>query len=244
MKARAVARWVGWCGLGVLAFGGVAGAGCGSDASNAPGTDAGADSPNVRPLDAGDDTASDAAPGDGGSNVDADADAGFDAGTTPCEIYCNTLAANCSGANAMYTSIAGCELACAALPAGTPGDTSGDTLACRAHYAALAAGDATQCTSAGPFGITGCESTTLPNKACEAFCTIAQAVCTGTNKQFADVPTCMSNCQGNPAMNVPVTANGPATGMSFECAAHFLITSLDDPVTLCPHIVAGHAPCF
>jgi hypothetical protein len=143
----------------------------------------------------------------------------------------------------MYTSTAGCQLACAALPAGTAGETSGDTFACRTHFATLAAGDPSKCPSAGPFGIDACESTTVPNKACEAFCTIAQAVCSGTNKQFADIPTCMSNCQGNPVANVTVTASAPTSGHSFECSAHFLVAALSD-LSICPHIVAGQNPCY
>jgi hypothetical protein len=149
---------------------------------------------------------------------------------------------HCSGANAVYGSVAGCLKACATLPAGTSADTSGDTLGCRAHHAGLAASDPTECASAGPFGITGCESTTAPNKACEAFCTIAQAVCDGIDKQFADVPTCLANCQGNPIANVPVTAAGPTSGHSFECSAHSLIVALDD-VSKCQRIVAGAFPC-
>jgi hypothetical protein len=116
-------------------------------------------------------------------------------------------------------------------------------LGCRMHQATLAATDTTRCSSAGRFGGETCQATTLPNKACEAFCTIAQAVCSGIDKQFADFPTGMGNCQGNHVANVSITASGPSTGASFECNAHILLEATDALDPNCQRIVMGSPPC-
>jgi hypothetical protein len=254
MTTGTIEKWARRAAIVASVCGGAAMVACGSDSANGgSGTDAGGGGGGDSGADArGNGGGVDAGGGDAGGQMMDDgggtvseggggADTGADAGT-PCEQYCNLMATSCSGANAMYGSVAGCVLACEALPVGMSTDTSGDTFGCRAHYAGLAAGDATKCPSAGPFGIDQCESATTPNKACEAFCTIAQAVCDGINKQFADVPTCMGNCQSNTVAGVAITAAAPTSGASFECNAHFLIASMDDKMQ-CQKIVKGSPPC-
>ncbi|HEX8950752.1 MAG TPA: hypothetical protein VF945_02855 [Polyangia bacterium] len=65
-----------------------------------------------------------------------------------CDNYCQLMARNCTGANAVYDA-ATCTSKCAML--GTQGranDTTGNTVQCRIYYLGLAATDPTQCANA------------------------------------------------------------------------------------------------
>lgn len=65
-----------------------------------------------------------------------------------CDNYCQLMAKNCTGANAVYDA-ATCMSKCAML--GTQGhanDTSGNTVQCRIYYLGLAATDPTACANA------------------------------------------------------------------------------------------------
>lgn len=64
-----------------------------------------------------------------------------DAGT-PCEAFCTQDLQVCSGTEAQFASAAECLTACAAWAAGTAGETSGNSLACRQTHLDLAAGSA------------------------------------------------------------------------------------------------------
>ncbi len=78
--------------------------------------------------------------------------AGGDACGTYCEVYCDFLDDNCTGANAQYASRAACETACAGIPTtGTSSATLGDSIQCRSYHASFpsAADPATHCPHAG-----------------------------------------------------------------------------------------------
>ncbi len=65
-----------------------------------------------------------------------------------CDNYCQLMAKNCTGANAVYDA-ATCMAKCAML--GTQGhanDTTGNTVQCRITYLGLAASDPTKCANA------------------------------------------------------------------------------------------------
>ncbi len=69
-----------------------------------------------------------------------------------CESYCNFVTASCTGGDAQYASADECMTACAAFPGAeySASVTSGDKIACRLHYATLAAaGDTASCANAG-----------------------------------------------------------------------------------------------
>ncbi len=93
---------------------------------------------------------------------------GNDAGmvTNDCAGYCSIVMANCSGTNAQYADAADCMAQCTdlAFPAGTPGATDGNSIACRIYHAGVAggAGMATaHCPHAGPTGGGVCGTNTL-----------------------------------------------------------------------------------
>ena len=76
--------------------------------------------------------------------------------TNDCAGYCAQIMVNCTGDNAQYLDNADCLAQCEDLnwPAGTPGATDGNTVACRIyHGGAPAVMDAAEhCPHAGPSG--------------------------------------------------------------------------------------------
>lgn len=80
--------------------------------------------------------------------------------TNDCAGYCTQIGLNCTGDNAQYVDTADCMAQCTALawPAGTPGASDGNTIACRIYHAgAPAAGDpGAHCPHAGASGAGVC----------------------------------------------------------------------------------------
>jgi hypothetical protein len=81
-------------------------------------------------------------------------------GDTTCTTYCAQMMTHCTGMSAQYDSNADCMSYCTAArwPAGTPGATSGNTLACRIYHSGAPAmtAPATHCPHAGPSGDNTC----------------------------------------------------------------------------------------
>src|SRR5690606_15379213 len=74
---------------------------------------------------------------------------------TACDTYCGLVTTACAGPDAQYASYGHCIDYCqtwAAIPPGAPDAAPANTVACRAHQAALAlASDPeTHCPAAGP----------------------------------------------------------------------------------------------
>jgi hypothetical protein len=81
---------------------------------------------------------------------------------------------------------------------------------------------------------------------CEAFCMAAQAICTGTNKQFADVPTCMSDCAGYAQVKNPPYSIADVSTNDFGCRVFHLTLAAAGPTEAlmhCPHIVPNSPVC-
>jgi len=144
--------------------------------------------------------------------------------------------ANCTGANAQYSSEASCLGSCSAFMQGTTGATSGNTLSCRAYHAGAAPSDAAlHCPHAGPAGDGACGGN------CEGFCTIAVAKCGG---QFADVASCTTACNSF-AMNTAHYTDATTSGNSFSCRMYHLSVAATDATSAgihCAHTTAASAP--
>ena len=77
-----------------------------------------------------------------------------------CESYCELTSYTCTGSNQLYADTGTCMTACAGLSAaGSPGDTSGDTVQCRIYHGGVpAAGDpTTHCPHAAEDGGSVCQ---------------------------------------------------------------------------------------
>jgi hypothetical protein len=131
------------------------------------------------------------------------------------------------------------------------GDTSGDTLGCRLYHAGAAGGSAgnamIHCPHAGPTG--GDKdpkgSAGVCGEPCTAFCSVAAAVCTGTNQQFADMPTCVAACQGFHADAAAYSTADTSTN-DLGCRFYHLSAAAASAAaaqTHCPHIVANSPVC-
>jgi hypothetical protein len=110
-------------------------------------------------------------------------------GAPTCAAYCAAIQANCTAGNQQYTTMNNCINSCAAIPAGTSADTSGNTLGCRLYHANAAKADpATHCVHAGPGGAGMCGTN------CQGYCQIALKYCTGTSQIYANATDCATVC--------------------------------------------------
>lgn len=161
--------------------------------------------------------------GNGGDDGDAD---------VTCDSYCAAIMTNCEGL-AQYASEDDCKAFCEHLPEGTAGDTSGNSLACRAHHASLAEAEPeTHCVHAGPSGAGVCGA------AIDAFCEVAPAVCPDV---YADKDACDTAAE---AFDADAAYEGPAsTGDTLACRLFHLTAASTDAATHCQHIAETSATC-
>ena len=172
--------------------------------------------------------------GDGTGQVDGGGGGGIDSGgdAVTCASYCETLQANCTGANAQFSTMQNCVDSCAGFPAGAAGDQSGNSLACRAYHADAAEGDpGLHCAHAGPGGAGVCGSN------CEGYCSIALEAC----DVYADEAACMTECGGF-ADEEPYDA-GDTSGDSLACRLYHLTAASTQPEPHCGHIEADSPTC-
>ena len=222
-------------------------AGCGDDTS---GTGGGTTSSGT----GGEATSSSSAGGTGGMAATGSSSASTGSGMTAtldCKSYCTVVQANCTGDKAQYPSPESCMAACAALPAGKLGETAGNTLGCRLYHAGTpAVMDPTlHCPHAGPTGgdkdVTDVAAGTC-GEGCDAFCSVAQAVCTGAaNSQYKDKETCLTECKSFKA-DVANYSTANTDKNDFGCRFYHLSVAATDAASAtahCPHIRAMSTTC-
>lgn len=189
--------------------------------------------------------------GDSGGN-DSAVDGGQDAAaaTLDCASYCTEVMANCTGANAQYTSLATCTAVCASFPVGTLADKTGDTLGCRLYHGGAPAlsSATTHCPHAGPTGGDNNVTDVTPGtcgEGCEAFCNLAAVACTGTNSQYASTNLCLADCK---TFKTSANYSTADTGNNdFGCRMYHLSAAAESPstaLTHCPHIKGASPTCI
>ncbi len=144
-----------------------------------------------------------------------------------CESYCSEAMTNCTGANAVYADNAECMSACAAMPAGTEGDTDGNSASCRAYHAGVAGtmDAAVHCPHASASGGAVCGTK------CEAYCSQIQTNCTGDNATHDDNAACLSACAA-----MPEGAFDDKAGNTVECRTyHASFPAAGMPAAHCGH---------
>jgi hypothetical protein len=154
-------------------------------------------------------------------------------------MYCDTVAANCTGTEEQYASTTACLAVCDLLDPGNPGDTSGNTVQCRLGRAQLAAstGEASNyCFSAGPGGAGVCGSD------CEGYCSVMTPTC----QQLGSVASCLQACALVPDLSGPPSSlkynTSMQSGNSLQCRLFHVSAASVDPVTHCTH-AAGQSVC-
>ena len=161
-----------------------------------------------------------------------------------CMAYCTTITTNCgptdAGTNTQYADVAACNKACLTQygwAAGKMGDTSGDTVACRAYHAEAAKGNAVvHCPHAGPSGGNTCGTW------CEVFCDLHARNCPGNLAIFADRGACMTACGAMPTSGKP----NDTSGDTIQCRIYHLGVAGTDAtaaMTHCPHGKSPSAAC-
>ncbi|WP_437955355.1 hypothetical protein WME76_27980 [Sorangium sp. So ce119] len=171
--------------------------------------------------------------GDGGEGGGGDGGGGG-APDVSCASYCELVMANCTDDLAQYGSQASCEAYCADLPEGTAGDTTGNSLACRAYHAGEAATNAmTHCIHAGPGGGEVCGSPV------ESFCLVAPEACPDV---FADTAVCEAEAANFDADTL--YAGPDSTGNTLACRLYHLTEAAANAETHCPHIGEGSPVCM
>lgn len=168
-------------------------------------------------------------------------------GTTPCDLYCNDSAANCTGDNAEYTSRSVCMKMCQVFEPGVDGETDKDSLACRAYHAKAAKDAPTlHCRHSGVLGGGVCG-----NEPCAAFCLQAFAFCAGASLAYISEAECLAACKGKMQY---LSGEGDSDlkytgGDSLNCRLYHLEAAVnpDSPtakVTHCPHTKLESTTCF
>ena len=182
-----------------------------------------------------------AACGDDGGSPAIDAappsiDAPLAAGT--CASYCSTIATNCTGANAMYSSEATCLATCATWAPGLAADTAGNTRGCRVYHAGAPAAmtPTTHCRHAGPGGDGACGAN------CDGFCTLAMGACSAQQPPpYASLGACMTACANFPA--APPYEASQTGGDTFACRLYHATVASTTPMTHCAHVVPVSPTC-
>lgn len=148
-----------------------------------------------------------------------------------CASYCATVNASCTGENAQYAGAdpsAQCLATCSHFAAGTNGEMSGSSVACREYWAGEAASaPQDHCAKAGPAGAGTC------GIQCSSFCEISLGACTGTDALFGDVDTCLEDCFLTSDANEAYAADPADVTDSFRCRMYQLTVATTD-ATHCP----------
>lgn len=152
-----------------------------------------------------------------------------------CREYCDTVMANCTGDNAVYTNDTLCMLTCAALDPGGS-EPTGNNVQCRLQRAKAAASreTPTNCRHAGPGGDGGpCGSD------CEAWCGLLEKACPD---EFAKITTdCVTSCENllvdQKSFDLERDYYG---GDTIECRLVHTTVAFEDPTVHCSH--AGFIP--
>lgn len=144
-----------------------------------------------------------------------------------CEDYCKIELAACQGPLAQYKDEPECLAACAALPIGTNGDETTNTVGCRRYHSfnSTLLPD-THCSHSGPTGDGHCGSN------CEAYCDIAAKACaTAFGKAFADPDACIADCETLPeaAKDSVYTVESAGSSTDYKCRMLHAVQALSQP---------------
>jgi hypothetical protein len=158
-----------------------------------------------------------------------------DGGGVSCETYCQTIQAQCTGAEIQYASVAACTKMCATFTPGALDDEAVDTLGCRQSL--LTRGVSLKdvnCQSVGPAG-------SVCGSACDLYCNTLSQVCL---EQFATFQgDCLAACAKIPSCGDYV-ADGLRDDNSMQCRIFHLTSAASDAVTHCQHAIGAKENCL
>ena len=149
----------------------------------------------------------------------------------PCGDYCEGMETICTGDNAVDFGEMGCFKTCVGYEIGAEGDTAGNSLACRLYHLNVAGQEAPEmhCPHASPEGGGVCVD--AEPTACDTYCGLMEANCTGDNAVDFGADGCLAAC----GMWAEGT-EGDTDGDSVQCRIyHATVAGEMDPETHCPH---------
>jgi hypothetical protein len=161
----------------------------------------------------------------------------------PCDEYCDSVMANCTEVrdenddivadHRQYDSRATCLGVCSKFPAGTVGDRNGLSVACRRHFADLAATSEPEahCPIAGPSGQGICGNT------CVSYCAIMLSACAGAFNSALDCGAACARHTDLDDFNITMQA-----GDTLQCRVYHASVAVNAPDVHCSH-AKGAAPC-
>lgn len=159
-----------------------------------------------------------------------------------CADYCADSIATCTGANVQYLDQGQCVAFCSEFVQGVVGETTNDTLECRAYHVGAAMGATANqdmhCHHSGPYGGGPCSAS---SNVCDTFCAYAMSIC-GT-MAFASLTECTSECAPLVGANYQFAAS--QMGNTLDCRGYHLEAAAGaaaNQTMHCPH-VGGAVPC-
>jgi hypothetical protein len=170
-----------------------------------------------------------------------------DGGGTPCDSYCASVMANCTGANQEYLDSATCLAMCRHFEPGVSGDTTQDSLACRTYHAGAAATDPDfHCRHAGPVGGGVCGT-----DPCAPFCLLDFALCgdMASPPYSGGESGCHAACTASLTYQTSGTGDlTQSTGNTLNCRIYHLESAYepnnpDAKTTHCRHTAIQSATC-
>jgi hypothetical protein len=158
-----------------------------------------------------------------------------------CDVYCDSILANCTTTNKQFDDKPKCMAACSAMPklsgAASISAMAGDSVQCRIYHAGAAKADAhTHCPHAGTSGGGVCG---MP---CDAYCDQVLANCTMANnkKIYDDRAGCMATCANFPGTTSSTVTSGDSAGCRIY---HASFPAKTDPATHCNHVNDANQVC-
>jgi hypothetical protein len=169
-----------------------------------------------------------------------------------CAVYCDTVMANCRGADAAYEDRDDCLATCAQLPLGTLSDRTQNSVGCRIYHGRSSSQDpSSHCNHAGPTGDGHCgflgDGENTGN--CESYCRLFQAACSEEfdGEGYGDLGECVQACQvgfedkgaGNDTLYDVDTAREDD---SLQCRVYYATRALGGAGSACAK-VSPSSPC-
>lgn len=181
-----------------------------------------------------------ASSGEPGSHCPAAGPFGAGECGSTCQAYCTLLSAACPE---KLTGISDCTASCAGLREDESYElsslVSGDNLECRVAYATLALSDPAAHCSAAAMKSSLCADPAESEPACEDFCRLVGAACTGKNQVYESESQCLAVCK--------VLDKGKSSDQvenTVGCRKYHSYNSLAAPAQHCPHAgPAGDGHC-
>jgi len=165
-----------------------------------------------------------------------------------CNNFCRLELAACTGDLTVYESSTQCKAVCAALPPGTNGDTSQNTVGCRQYHSYNAVlNPSDHCPHTGPGGDAHCGADVMDDDGnCHSYCILLQQAC-GTDFVLA-FPTGQAACQKDCTSKLDAlgakrdsrykVSAGLIAGNTMSCRLLHVSRALSD-ATECPSALGG-----